>query len=175
MKLDFDPRKNITTFDNIAMPLKTQMKKACSLIDNLLVVHSIVKNWQDVSLFRMGIKKVGFVMELRNGKNIRINKPEDYFSFWDGSQARDFINVNDVANITLMLLEKGSSGVYNVGTGNAFSYEHIAEVIDKSSIKHVDNPLKAYQYLTKADTSKLLRDIGDYKFMNLDEWIAKTI
>ena len=89
MKLDFDPRKNITTFDNIAMPLKTQMKKACSLIDNLLVVHSIVKNWQDVSLFRMGIKKVGFVMELRNGKNIRINKPEDYFSFWETKGAQE--------------------------------------------------------------------------------------
>ena len=106
-------------------------------------------------------------------KNKRRGEP--LVVYGDGSQARDFINVSDVANITLMLLKKGSPGVYNVGTGNVFSYEHIAEVIDKSSIKHVDNPLKAYQYLTKADTSKLLRDIGDYKFMNLDEWIAKTI
>ena len=106
-------------------------------------------------------------------KNKRRGEP--LVVYGDGSQARDFINVSDVANITLMLLKKGSPGVYNVGTGNVFSYEHIAEVIDKSSIKHVDNPLKAYQYLTKADTSKLLRDIGDYKFMDLDEWIAKTI
>ena len=104
-------------------------------------------------------------------KNKRRGEP--LVVYGDGSQARDFINVNDVANITLMLLEKGSPGVYNVGTGNAFSYEHIAEIIDKSSIKHVDNPLKAYQYLTKADTSKLLREIGDYKFINLNEWIAK--
>ena len=75
------------------------------------------------------------------------------------------------AKITLMLLEKGSSEVYNVGTGKAISYKNIGEMIDKDSIKYVENPLKAYQYLTKADTSKLSKAIGDYEFINLENWL----
>ena len=98
---------------------------------------------------------------------------EPLIVYGDGSQARDFVYVNDAAKITLMLLEKGNSGVYNVGTGKAVSYKNIGEMIDKDSIKYVENPLKAYQYLTEADTSKLLEVIGDYKFINLSEWIAK--
>ena len=96
---------------------------------------------------------------------------EPLIIYGDGSQERDFIHVSDVAKITLMLLEKGSSGVYNVGTGKAISYKNIGEIIDKDSIKYVENPLKAYQYLTKADTSKLFKVIGDYKFINLENWI----
>ena len=85
MKLDFDPKSNITAFDNVAMPLKNMHQR----INNLLVVRSIVKNWQYVFLFRVGIKKAGFVMQLRNGKNIKINKPEDYFSFWETKEAQE--------------------------------------------------------------------------------------
>ena len=95
--------------------------------------------------------------------------------YGDGSQARDFIYVKDVAKITLELLEKGSNGVYNVGTGSAISYKNIAEMIDKKNIRYVENPLKAYQYLTKADTTKLLKAIGDYKFVNLENWLTTKI
>ncbi len=96
---------------------------------------------------------------------------ESLIIYGDGSQARDFVYVNDAAKITLMLLEKGNSGVYNVGTGKAVSYKNIGEMINKDSIKYVENPLKAYQYLTEADTSKLLKVIGDYKFINLENWL----
>ena len=98
---------------------------------------------------------------------------EPLIVYGNGSQARDFIHVSDVARITLMLLEKGSSGVYNVGTGKAISYKNIGEMIDRDGIKYVENPLKAYQYLTEADTSKLSKVIGDYEFINLGKWIAK--
>ena len=93
--------------------------------------------------------------------------------YGDGSQARDFIYVEDVAKITLALLEKGSNGVCNVGTGKAVSYRRIGELIDKDKIRYVENPLKAYQHLTRAETSKLLGVIGDYGFLDLEEWIAK--
>ena len=84
MKLDFDPKSNITAFDNAAMQLKNMRSRA----EDLLVVRSIVENWQDVFLFRVGIKKAGFVMQLRNGKNIKINKPKDYFSFWESDEGQ---------------------------------------------------------------------------------------
>ena len=75
MKLDFDPRKNITKLDYFIMLLNK--------INDLLVIERIVKNWYDILLFRLGLKKTGFVMQLRNGKKIEINKPEDYFSSWE--------------------------------------------------------------------------------------------
>ena len=95
MKLDFDPKSNITAFENVAM----QLKRISSRIDDLLVVRSIVKNWYDVFLFRVCMKKAGFVMQLRNGKNIKINKPEDYFSFWETKEAQEeFIKQSNLHN-----------------------------------------------------------------------------
>ena len=96
---------------------------------------------------------------------------EPLIIYGDGLQARDFVYVNDAAKITLMLLEKGNPGVYNVGTGKVVSYKNIGEMINKDNIKYVENPLKAYQYLTKADISKLLKVIGDYKFVSLENWL----
>ena len=78
MKLDFDPRKNITKLDYLIMPLKT----VGGMINNLLVIRSIVKNWPDVLMFRLGLRKANFIMELRSGLKIKISKPDDYFSWW---------------------------------------------------------------------------------------------
>ena len=41
MKLDFDPKKNITSLDHFILPFKKVNKK----INDLLVVRKIVKNW----------------------------------------------------------------------------------------------------------------------------------
>ena len=84
MKLDFDPRKNITTSDYVIMRLNRINQK----INDLLTIHSMVKNWYDILLFRVGFKKPRFVMRLRNGKKIEIKKPEDYFSFWESEEGQ---------------------------------------------------------------------------------------
>ncbi len=44
-------------------------------------------------------------------------------------------------------------------------------MIDGNNIEYVENTLKAYQYLTEADTSKLSKVIGDYEFINLENWL----
>ena len=95
--------------------------------------------------------------------------------YGDGSQARDFIYVEDAAIIALKLLSKGKPGIYNVGTGKEVSYKHIANIIDKKNVKYVKNPLKSYQHLTKADTSKLLHVIGGYKFTRLEKWLSNKL
>ena len=64
MKLDFDPRKNITTLDYFIMQFNIVNNK----IKDLLVVKSIVKNWYDVLLFRVGLKKPKFVIQLCNSQ-----------------------------------------------------------------------------------------------------------
>lgn len=91
--------------------------------------------------------------------------------YGDGKQARDMINVSDVANITLDLMERGIEDIYNVGTGESIQYDEIADAIDKRNKKYVENPLSSYQYLTRADTKRLRGVIGDYKFVNAKDWI----
>ena len=77
MKLDFDPRKNITKLDYFIMQFDRVNRK----IKDLLVVKSIVNNWYDVMLFRVGLKKPKFIMRLRNGKKIEIKKLKIIFLF----------------------------------------------------------------------------------------------
>jgi FkbM family methyltransferase len=83
VKLDFDPKKNITALDYFIMPLNINRR-----IKDLLAILSMVKNWYDILLFRMGMKKPGFVMQLRNGKKIEIKKTEDYFNFWSTEEGQ---------------------------------------------------------------------------------------
>ena len=90
MKLDFDPRKNITKLDYFIMQLDRVNRK----IKDLLAVRSIVKNWYDILLFRAGLKKPEFVMQMRNGKKIEIKEPEDYFSFWESDEGQEGFSIN---------------------------------------------------------------------------------
>ena len=43
-------------------------------------------------------------------------------------------------------------------------YNKIANLIDKDKKRYVKNLLSTYQYVTKADTTKLIKTIGKYNF-----------
>jgi ADP-L-glycero-D-manno-heptose 6-epimerase len=82
----------------------------------------------------------------------------------DGEQLRDFIYVIDVAKINLWFLNQGATknGIYNVGTGEARSFNELAQHLIKlhgsGSIEYIPFPehLKAaYQSFTEADLSSL--------------------
>ena len=83
MKLDFDPRKNVTKCDHLLAPF-TQFEA-------LLAIKRIVKNWPDVLLFRLGLKKK-FILQLRDGSKINVNKLKDYFNFWNSEDYFNFWN-----------------------------------------------------------------------------------
>ncbi len=93
--------------------------------------------------------------------------------YGDGTQARDFIFADDVSQIILSLLENGRESLYNVGTGKATKYEDIANIINKGNKKYVSNPLSSYQYLTQANTKRLLEAIHEFKFTSVDQGIKK--
>ena len=77
MKLEFDPKKNITNLDYISMHLNKYLNKP----HDLLIISKFVKNWQDVLLFRLGLK-ANIILHLKTGQQIKIKKPEDYYNFW---------------------------------------------------------------------------------------------
>ncbi len=97
----------------------------------------------------------------------------------DGEQLRDFISVDDVVNVNLWMMDNPKvSGLFNVGTGKANSFNDVANLVvdwhGKGNIKYIDFPdaLKgSYQSFTEANLADL-RSVGcDYEFTSLNEGI----
>jgi len=104
--------------------------------------------------------------------------------FEDGMQLRDFIYVKDVAEVMYFLLTyREKSGIYNLGTGQARAFLHLAEGTFKAmnltpDIEFIDTPediRDKYQYFTEANMEKL-RNIGYNKpFYSLEEGVEEYV
>ena len=94
---------------------------------------------------------------------------------------RDFVSIDDVCEVHYRMLENDASGVFNVGTGNTTSFRDVADIIKENShtiITEIPMPkeLKGqYQKFTKADNSKLLEIIGDYKWQTVQQYVEENI
>jgi ADP-L-glycero-D-manno-heptose 6-epimerase len=120
------------------------------------------------------VKKTGKV------KLFRSHKPE----FKDGEQLRDFIYVEDVASVCYWLMnQQPASGLYNVGTGKARSFNDQVTAIFTSlgtdpRIEYIDTPediRDKYQYFTEADMSKLIAAGYTDKFYSLEEGVSDYV
>jgi len=96
-----------------------------------------------------------------------------------GEQLRDFISINDIVNVNLWMMNNPKvTGIFNVGTGDAYSFNDIAKLVvdwhGKGNIQYIAFPeaLKgSYQSFTEADLTDL-RSIGcDYEFTSLREGV----
>ena len=75
------------------------------------------------------------------------------------------------------------SGLYNLGTGQARTFEDLAKATfsalnKKTNIKYIDMPenLRAqYQYFTEANMSKLKKALPKFKFMALEEAVSDYV
>lgn len=80
-----------------------------------------------------------------------------------GEQKRDFIYVKDAARITCDFLDNDYGGIFNVGTGEANSWNALGEALfaaagKEPNINYIDMPdglKKQYQDFTQADVEKL--------------------
>ncbi len=102
----------------------------------------------------------------------------------DGEQKRDFVYVKDAVNMTLFFLDKPQAhGLFNVGTGNARSWNDLVRAIFKAmgkpeNIEYIDMPeeLKGkYQYFTKADSSKIKKAGFDYGTLSLEDAVTDYV
>jgi ADP-L-glycero-D-manno-heptose 6-epimerase len=110
------------------------------------------------------IKKDGFVKLFKSHKK----------DFNDGEQLRDFIYVKDVIKVCYWFMEIGqqstdnrqqlvSSGIYNIGTGKARSFNDLVKATFAAldinpQIKYIDMPediRDKYQYFTEAKMEKI--------------------
>ncbi len=104
--------------------------------------------------------------------------------FSNGEQSRDFIYVKDVVNTLIFFLKnQNNSGIYNLGTGEARSFNDLIYITFKAlkkdyKVSYIDIPVDirdTYQYYTKAKISKL-RNIGfSEKFYSLEDGITEYV
>lgn len=113
--------------------------------------------------------------------NNQMNADENPKLF-EGSEEfkRDFVYVGDVASVNLWFWENGKSGIFNLGTGNAESFNEVAKAVikhhGKGEVETIPFPehLKgAYQEYTQADMTKLRATGCEHKFKTVAEGVAE--
>ncbi len=100
--------------------------------------------------------------------------------YGDGSQTRDFLYVKDAVRALQMAMESDYHGVLNIGTGRAYSFNHVIEVLNRKlglnlKPKYVDNPIANYVKHTRADTSKAKKILNFEAEYDLERGIAELI
>ena len=120
------------------------------------------------------------VMETGKVKLFKSYKNE----YKDGEQKRDFIYVKDAVGMSVYFLEnRDKNGIFNIGAGNARTwndlvtgvFQAVGKPVDIEYIEMPENLKEKYQYYTEANINKF-RGIGyDKKISSLEEGIEDYV
>lgn len=87
--------------------------------------------------------------------------------YGDGEQTRDFTHVSDIVKGTILAAEYELDGVYNLGTGECYSFNQLVELLNNElgkdiEPKYVENPIPqdVYVHDTCADITKMNESTG---------------
>jgi ADP-L-glycero-D-manno-heptose 6-epimerase len=85
--------------------------------------------------------------------------------FKHGEQKRDFVYVKDIVDGSLRALDAQASGIYNLGSGQARSFNELIAVLNKClgtnfQPDYFDNPHAHYQNFTQADLTNARNKLG---------------
>lgn len=101
----------------------------------------------------------------------------------DGEQLRDFVFVDDVVKVNLWFWQNHSkSGIFNVGTGRAATFNAVARAViayhGKGEIEYIPFPeslINSYQSFTQADLTAL-RQVGyQQEFTGIEDGVKKYL
>ena len=100
--------------------------------------------------------------------------------FKHGQQQRDFVYVKDVIDGSIRALDAKQSGIYNLGSGKARSFNELVDVLNKSLGKNLqpdyfDNPHTHYQNFTQADLTKARSALGYEPRFSLEEGVRDYV
>ena len=96
--------------------------------------------------------------------------------FKHGEQKRDFVYVKDVVEGTIRGLDAPVSGIYNLGSGQARSFNELVDVLNKClgtnfPPDYIENPHAHYQDFTQADLTSARRTLGYEPRFPLEEGV----
>jgi ADP-L-glycero-D-manno-heptose 6-epimerase len=97
--------------------------------------------------------------------------------FKQGEQRRDFVYVKDVVEGSIRALEAKESGVYNLGSGQARSFNELVDVLNRSlgtdfQPDYIENPHAHYQNFTQADLTNVQKNLGYQSRYPLESGVA---
>jgi ADP-L-glycero-D-manno-heptose 6-epimerase len=122
-----------------------------------------------------------FYRQLQKEGKIKLFVGSDGYA--DGEQLRDFVFVEDIVKVNLWFWQNSKcSGIYNVGTGKAKSFNAVGKQIisfqGKGSLEYIpfpENLSKSYQSFTEANIDSL-RKIGcNVEFHDIDYGIKNYL
>lgn len=102
----------------------------------------------------------------------------------DGEQKRDFVYIKDAVDMTLFFLENNNkSGIYNVGSGTARTWNDLVTAIFAAldrpvNIEYIDLPdhlAEKYQYFTEADLNKIRKAGYTSNNMSLEQAVTDYV
>ena len=99
---------------------------------------------------RMASVALHFFKQYRLDNHVRLFAGTGGYA--DGEQRRDFIHVDDVVAVNMHFLDHPHSGIYNVGTGQAQSFNEVAVAVINSLEHRADRPAQNLSALQKAQT-----------------------
>jgi ADP-L-glycero-D-manno-heptose 6-epimerase len=143
---------------------------------------------------RMASVAFHFFSQFQAEKRVKLFQGRDGYA--DGEQRRDFVSVEDVVAVNLHFLERPDlSGIFNLGTGRAQSFNEVAvatvnaclraggqaalsldEMRSRNMIEYIAFPdaLKGkYQSHTEADNSMLRRAGYEDAFLTVEEGVSR--
>jgi Nucleoside-diphosphate-sugar epimerases len=101
--------------------------------------------------------------------------------YGDGTQTRDFTHVSDVVRGVELAADNELNGVYNLGTGEAYSFETVVELINEElgtdvAPAYVENPIpeEVYVYDTCADCTKIRDATGWEPRVDFEEGVSRV-
>ena len=97
--------------------------------------------------------------------------------FKHGDQKRDFVYVKDIVEGSIRALEAKQSGIYNLGSGQARSFNELIDVLNRSlgtdfKPDYIDNPHEHYQNFTQADLAQVRGSLGYEPKYSLETGVA---
>ncbi len=115
-----------------------------------------------------------------------INLFKGSHGYKNGDQRRDFIYITDCVDIMLWFNKNFKPGIYNLGTGNARTFNNVAKIFlnyygDENlnkKIRYVKFPKSiknSYQSFTKANISKLRKAGYKKNFVNINNGIINYL
>jgi len=115
-----------------------------------------------------------FGHQILSGKKPRLFKNSDKI-------LRDFIYIDDVIQANIKACNPKKSGVYNVGTGEARSFQDIVDILQRElgtdlECEYIPNPfIGRYQFFTQADIEPTREYLGYEPQVSLEEGIKRYI
>jgi ADP-L-glycero-D-manno-heptose 6-epimerase len=152
------------------------------ILDNLARRAAADRDWKIIGLRYFNVygpreahKGIPASMILQLSRQMKEGKQPRIFKY--GEQRRDFVYVKDIVAGTLLALAAKESGIYNLGSGQARSFNELIAVLNQSlgtkfEPEYFDNPHAHYQNHTEADLTNVRKSLGYEPKFPLEEGVA---